>query len=166
MGKNIGTIISEKRKESGLTQEELATELHVTRQAVSNWERNVTTPDRPIVEKLANIIGANIDSYLRDTQKMKKKDCEKKMTTKIEEKELKKQKNEELALAYEPNKYDTAIGLFYAVSLFIGMAVAGLMIYFSNLSMGAISVGLIAGTLLFLILGLLSHAIITLVRKD
>lgn len=159
MDKDIGTIISEKRKEKGYTQEALANELHVTRQAVSNWERNVTTPDRPMIEKLANVIGANIDSYLRDNKKSSKQKGHKKM----------KEQSQEVVYShteYQPNKYDTAIGLFYAVSLFLGIAVAGLMVYFSNLSTSAIIVSISAGTLLFLILGLLSHAIITLVRKD
>lgn len=159
MDKDIGKIISEKRKEKGYTQEALANELHVTRQAVSNWERNVTTPDRPMIEKLANVIGANIDSYLRDSKKSHKQEGNKNM----------KEQSQEVMDAYteyQPNKYDTAIGLFYAVSLFLGIAVAGIMIYFSNLSTSAIIVSIAAGTLLFLILGLLSHAIITLVRKD
>lgn len=32
------------RRQRGLTQEELAARLHVTRQAVSNWERNRNLP--------------------------------------------------------------------------------------------------------------------------
>lgn len=33
------------RRQRGLTQEELAARLHVTRQAVSNWERNRNLPE-------------------------------------------------------------------------------------------------------------------------
>ena len=33
------------RTQSGMTQEELAGELNVTRQALSNWERDVNEPD-------------------------------------------------------------------------------------------------------------------------
>lgn len=34
-----GALISERRKEKGLTQRELAERLHVTDRAVSKWER-------------------------------------------------------------------------------------------------------------------------------
>ena len=33
------------RKDSGLTQEAFAEKVHVTRQAVSNWENNKNLPD-------------------------------------------------------------------------------------------------------------------------
>ena len=36
---NIGKTIKKIRAERGLTQEQLAERLHVTRQAVSNWEQ-------------------------------------------------------------------------------------------------------------------------------
>ncbi|HCX40190.1 helix-turn-helix transcriptional regulator, partial [Lactobacillus acetotolerans] len=42
--KNVGQVIHNKRKELSLTQEDLAEKVHVTRQAVSNWERNKTVP--------------------------------------------------------------------------------------------------------------------------
>ena len=37
------------RRQRGLTQEELAARLHVTRQAVSNWERNRNLPELEIL---------------------------------------------------------------------------------------------------------------------
>ncbi|QIL46858.1 helix-turn-helix transcriptional regulator [Vagococcus coleopterorum] len=157
MEHNVGKIISDKRKEKGFTQEQLAEELHVTRQAVSNWERNVTVPDRPMVEQLANIIGANIDGYIRVNKKVK--GSEEKLNEKKEKEQL--DYNDMM-----PNKYDTAIGLFYGVSLFIGLASSGLMIYFGNFSTVSILLSIGTGLVVFLILGLLIHGIITLVRKD
>ncbi len=41
MGKQIRHL----RTQSGMTQEELAGKLNVTRQALSNWERDVNEPD-------------------------------------------------------------------------------------------------------------------------
>lgn len=38
---NIGTVIKEKREEKGLTQQELADMVFVTRQTVSRWETNL-----------------------------------------------------------------------------------------------------------------------------
>ena len=40
-----GKQIRHLRTQSGMTQEELAGELNVTRQALSNWERDVNEPD-------------------------------------------------------------------------------------------------------------------------
>ena len=39
---NIGKTIKKVRAEKGMTQEQLAERLHVTRQAVSNWEMGVS----------------------------------------------------------------------------------------------------------------------------
>ncbi len=39
---NVGKNIKKFRSEKGITQEELAEQLHVTRQAVSNWENGVS----------------------------------------------------------------------------------------------------------------------------
>ena len=42
---SVAKHIKRLRLEKGLTQEALAERLHVTRQAVSNWERNAAQPD-------------------------------------------------------------------------------------------------------------------------
>ena len=39
---SMGELISARRKEKGMTQDELAEKLNVTRQAVSNWETGVS----------------------------------------------------------------------------------------------------------------------------
>ena len=41
----IGNRILELRKESKLSQEQLAEKMNVTRQTISKWELNETTPD-------------------------------------------------------------------------------------------------------------------------
>ena len=46
-----GKQIRHLRTQLGMTQEELAGELNVTRQALSNWERDVNEPDLKYVEK-------------------------------------------------------------------------------------------------------------------
>ena len=43
------------RRQRGLTQEELAARLHVTRQAVSNWERNRNLPELEILLSAAEL---------------------------------------------------------------------------------------------------------------
>lgn len=53
VGKNIANV----RKESGMTQEELAEKLNVTRQAISSWERERTEPDLDTIQKAAVVLG-------------------------------------------------------------------------------------------------------------
>ena len=47
-----GKQIRHLRTQSGMTQEELAGKLNVTRQALSNWERDVYEPDINTLKKI------------------------------------------------------------------------------------------------------------------
>ena len=49
----MGGKIAEKRKDLGLTQQDLADKLSVTRQTVSRWEAGTVMPD---IEKLTDIV--------------------------------------------------------------------------------------------------------------
>lgn len=60
----IGNVISAKRKERGLSQEQLAQEINVARQTISKWELNETLPDIESLRKLAVFLGFSIDSAL------------------------------------------------------------------------------------------------------
>ena len=56
----IGRIVSEKRKERGMTQQELADFIGVSKASVSKWENNLTYPDITLLPLLAaffDIIG-------------------------------------------------------------------------------------------------------------
>lgn len=61
----IGRFISEKRKEKGLTQKELANIIGVTDKAVSKWERGMGCPDVSILEILAECLGVSILEILK-----------------------------------------------------------------------------------------------------
>lgn len=50
---DIGNIIYTKRKEKGLSQEQLAEAIGVARQTVSKWETSETLPDVESLQKLA-----------------------------------------------------------------------------------------------------------------
>lgn len=52
------------RKESGLSQEELAEKIGVSRQAVSKWERSEASPDTDNLIRLAEIYGVSLDELL------------------------------------------------------------------------------------------------------
>ena len=54
------------RKKAGMSQEELADRLGVSRQAVSRWELGSTLPDAPNLLKLSDLFGVSIDWLLRE----------------------------------------------------------------------------------------------------
>lgn len=59
---DIGKNIRKYRKNSGYTQEELASLLHVTAQAVSRWESGAGKPDVSILVPLARTLGISLDT--------------------------------------------------------------------------------------------------------
>ena len=54
------------RKKNGMSQEELADRLGVSRQAISRWELGATLPDVPNLLKLSDLFGVSTDYLLRD----------------------------------------------------------------------------------------------------
>ena len=54
------------RKKNGLSQEDLADQLGVSRQAISRWELGSTMPDAPNLLKLSDLFGVSIDYLLHD----------------------------------------------------------------------------------------------------
>ena len=63
-------MLSEKlyalRRKAGLSQEELAEKLDVSRQAVSKWESGTARPDVDRLQALARFYGVTMDSLLSD----------------------------------------------------------------------------------------------------
>ncbi|WP_439819801.1 helix-turn-helix transcriptional regulator [Lactiplantibacillus plantarum] len=59
------------RRQSNLTQETLAQKLHVSRQAISNWETGRHLPDLILVNQLANIYDSSVDELINDDSKAK-----------------------------------------------------------------------------------------------
>lgn len=58
---DIGERIFQHRKRLGLSQEELAARLGVSRQAVSKWELGTSTPEPENIIALARIFGITTD---------------------------------------------------------------------------------------------------------
>ena len=56
----IKDVLPEIRKEKGLTQEELAAKVYVTRQAVSRWETGETTPSIDMAKLIATVLDVPI----------------------------------------------------------------------------------------------------------
>ena len=61
-----GKQIRHLRTQSGMTQEELAGKLNVTRQALSNWERDVNEPDLNMLKKICFLFGVNMDDFAKE----------------------------------------------------------------------------------------------------
>lgn len=62
--KIIGGLISEIRKEKGLTQKELAERLNVSDKAVSKWETGRGAPDIGSLESLADVLEISVNELL------------------------------------------------------------------------------------------------------
>ncbi len=60
------------RRQLGLSQEELAERIGVTRQAVSKWEQGISTPELDSLVALAKIFGVTTDYLLSDAEQMPK----------------------------------------------------------------------------------------------
>lgn len=61
---SIGQRIAGRRKELGLTQEELASQVFVTTQAVSQWENDKTTPDPANYSRIADALQLTVSELL------------------------------------------------------------------------------------------------------
>lgn len=65
MNVEIAQRLAEMRREKGYSQEELAAQLGLSRQAVSKWERAESSPDTGNLIALAKLYGTTIDELLR-----------------------------------------------------------------------------------------------------
>lgn len=67
----IGQKIKNKRKELNLTQEYLAKELNISRQAVSKWEKEISEPSMENLVKLSEIFGVDIGYFKNEEDESK-----------------------------------------------------------------------------------------------
>lgn len=63
-------VILELRTKSGLSQEELAQKVFVTRQAVSRWENGETVPNTETLKLLSGIFDVSINTLLGSPRKL------------------------------------------------------------------------------------------------
>lgn len=64
MQETFGQRFQRLRKNAGLTQEEVATKLNITAQAVSKWENDVSAPDISVLVELSDILNVSLDELL------------------------------------------------------------------------------------------------------
>lgn len=66
----IGSKLKKARNEKGITQEQAAEVLGVSRQTISNWENNKSYPDIISVLKMSDIYSVSLDHLLKEEKTM------------------------------------------------------------------------------------------------
>ena len=66
----IGKKLKNARIEAGLTQEKAAEKIDVSRQTISNWEKEKSYPDIVSVIALSDLYSVSLDELLKGDQKM------------------------------------------------------------------------------------------------
>ncbi len=140
---NLGEKLYELRKEKNLSQEEVADKLNVTRQTVSKWETNQSTPDFDKIVPLCELFEISTEELLTGKKQ--------------EEKEQKAEKEiiEEKTLTKEEVRKKSAEVVSSAVFLYI-LAVVVIMIAIPVLKMNPI----IASAIFLIIVGFATAKII------
>ena len=60
----LNSTIKKLRQDKGINQEQLAQQLHVTRQAVSNWETGKTQPDIETLTRIAEYFDVSVEHLI------------------------------------------------------------------------------------------------------
>ena len=68
MEEMIGRKIRSLREQAGLTQEDVAEAMDVSRQAVSKWEQGLSEPSTANLLALARLYGISVDALLQGEQ--------------------------------------------------------------------------------------------------
>ena len=107
---NLGERIKALRKQSNLSQEQLAEKLNVSRQAVSKWESNTAYPDISNLILLKDIFGVTLDYLVIDNNTIENQDINEDINsfdnTKVYNKEIKSNTNESDNPSYGEKWYD------------------------------------------------------------
>ena len=69
---HLGEKLASLRKKRGMTQEDLAEKLDVTRKTISKWELNQSAPDLSYLIQLSDIYGVTTDFLLREEKQKEK----------------------------------------------------------------------------------------------
>jgi len=61
---SVGINMKNFREEKNITQEKMAEDLGVTRQAISNWECGKTQPDLDMLQKISTYLGVSVEELI------------------------------------------------------------------------------------------------------
>lgn len=67
---SFGKRLRNLRRQKGWTQKELAAQLHITSQAVSKWEQDVSEPDVRKLRTLSELFGVKVDQLVGNPSPM------------------------------------------------------------------------------------------------
>ena len=81
----IGTFLRELRKGKGLTQEQLAEQLNISRRSVSRWETGSNMPDVGLLIEIADFFHVDIREIIDGERKSENMDKEKETLKKVAE---------------------------------------------------------------------------------
>ena len=70
----LGQKLKEIRKRFGLSQEQLAEIMNVSRQAITKWESDLGLPDVSNLQELSKVFGITVDYLLNDVSVMEEKE--------------------------------------------------------------------------------------------
>lgn len=70
---SLGEKIKELRRKAGITQEQLAEKLNVSRQAITKWETDKGTPDIANLIAISDEFGLSLDELIKGNVSVKKK---------------------------------------------------------------------------------------------
>lgn len=101
------------RKEAGLTQEQLAGKLGVTRQTVSKWENGASVPDADILSQMASVLDVSVSELLGVSVETSSKEDNAKILAVL---------NEELAEKNQHRKTIIKIIKFVLILISVGFA--------------------------------------------
>jgi len=74
---NISKCIIQKRKEKGITQEQLADYIGVSKASVSKWESGQSYPDILLLPEIATYFNISVDELIGYSPQLKKQDIKK-----------------------------------------------------------------------------------------
>ena len=77
-------IISKRRKELGLTQQELADKLFVSDKVISKWETGKSVPDTSILVELANVLEISLDELLKSGKEITEQNVKTAVANKVD----------------------------------------------------------------------------------
>lgn len=145
------------RKQKGLSQEELAYELEVSRQAVSKWEMGASTPDLDKIIKMSELFNVSTDYLLKDEEQIIE-DANVESIKRVSKKEA-----EDYLNTMKPSALKIAIGVMLCVFAPIGL------IFFAGLSDETnvgLSEGLAAGLGLMLLFLFIAFAVVLFINAS
>lgn len=79
---NLGNLIIEERRKQHVSQDELASRLHVSRQTVSSWESGKTEPSATLMFKLCEELNINFNKFITSNDELKEYFANEKKKTK------------------------------------------------------------------------------------